>query len=147
MLQQERPDDYVLASGVAHTVADLARTAFACVDLDAERYVRTDEKLLRSAETPEQHAERGRSHEGARAARLEARVGFEELVERMVDADMRSLAGVRRALLSRLVRTRAGWLVQLSALHCRPDDAPSASSGWATSACRWRWRSRRRAAR
>ena len=42
MLQQEQPDDYILASGVPHTVAELARTAFACVGLDAERHLRVD---------------------------------------------------------------------------------------------------------
>ena len=51
MLQQDRPGDYVLASGVAHTVADLARTAFACVDLDAERYLRVDPSLVRAPES------------------------------------------------------------------------------------------------
>ncbi len=56
MLQQEEPDDYVLASGVAHTVAELAQAAFACVQLDAERYLRVDEALVR---VPETHAERG----------------------------------------------------------------------------------------
>ena len=47
MLQQEHGDDYVLASGVPHTVGELAREAFACVDLDAQRYVRVDPKLVR----------------------------------------------------------------------------------------------------
>ena len=69
MLQQERADDYVLASGVAHTVADLARTAFACVDLDFERYVRVDPALVRPHGAD---AERGRSRQGTRAAGLDA---------------------------------------------------------------------------
>ena len=51
MLQQERPDDYVLASGVPRTVADFAHAAFACVDLDAERYLRVDPALVRAAES------------------------------------------------------------------------------------------------
>ena len=50
MLQQERPEDYVLASGVPHTVAEFAAAAFACVDLDAERYVRVDPTLVRARE-------------------------------------------------------------------------------------------------
>ena len=50
MLQQEQPDDYVLASGVAHTVAEFAQAAFACVDLDAERYLRVDPALVRAPE-------------------------------------------------------------------------------------------------
>ena len=50
MLQQERPEDYVLASGVAHTVAEFAQAAFACVDLEAERYLRVDPALVRASE-------------------------------------------------------------------------------------------------
>lgn len=88
MLQQERAGDYVLASGVPHTVRELAATAFACVDLDAERYVRVDETLVRE---PERTAPVG----DPSLARLElgwrAEVSFEQLVERMVRADMREL--------------------------------------------------------
>ena len=50
MLQQEQPDDYMLASGVAHTVDSSPQTAFACVDLDAERYLRVDPSLVRGPE-------------------------------------------------------------------------------------------------
>ena len=52
MLQQERPDDYVLASGVAHTVAEFAAAAFACVDLDAERYLRVDPRSCAPRSAP-----------------------------------------------------------------------------------------------
>jgi len=88
MLQQERADDYVLASGVGHTVAELAHTAFACVGLDAERYLRVDQSLVRAHEgTPSVgDASKARERLGWRA-----RVGFEELIERMVQADLRSL--------------------------------------------------------
>jgi GDPmannose 4,6-dehydratase len=91
MLQQEQPDDYVLASGVPHTVAELARTAFACVDLDAERYVRVDPALVRPTErTPSVgDASKARSRLG-----WEPEVGFDQLVERMVRADLLSLEGV-----------------------------------------------------
>ncbi len=51
MLQQDRPDDYMLASGVPHTVAELATAAFACVGLEAERYLRVDRSLVRPAES------------------------------------------------------------------------------------------------
>lgn len=91
MLQQDRGDDYVLASGVAHTVADLARTAFACVDLDAERYLRVDPALVRAPELTMSVGDPGKARE-----RLgwEPLVSFEQLVERMVQADLRSLQGV-----------------------------------------------------
>jgi GDPmannose 4,6-dehydratase len=91
MLQQERPDDYVLASGAAHTVAELARTAFACVDLDAERYLRVDSSLVRAAEsTPSV----GDAHKARQVLGWRASLTFEQLVERMVRADLRSLQGV-----------------------------------------------------
>ena len=90
-LQQERPGDYVLASGVGHTVAELAQTAFACVGLEAERYVRVDPKLVRAPEKTESVGDSSRARE-----RLgwEPRVSFEQLVERMVQADLRSLQAV-----------------------------------------------------
>lgn len=99
MLQQEVPGDYVLASGVGRTVAELARVAFAVVGLDSERYVRCDEQLLRPEETAVQaptpsvgDASRARQILGWRPT-----LSFEQLVERMVRADMRALESVPRA--------------------------------------------------
>jgi GDPmannose 4,6-dehydratase len=88
MLQQDRPDDYVLASGVPHTVAELASTAFACVGLDAERHVRVDTSLVRPTESTPNVGDPTKARE-----RLgwEPRLGFEELVERMVQSDLSSL--------------------------------------------------------
>ena len=91
MLQQETADDYVLASGVPHTVAELARTAFACVDLDAERYVRVDAALLRP---PEATPSVGDASKARKRLGWEPTMRFEALVERMVRADLRSLEGV-----------------------------------------------------
>jgi GDPmannose 4,6-dehydratase len=88
MLQQDRPGDYVLASGVPHTVAELAHAAFACVGLDAERHLRVDPSLVRSAETTPSV---GDPRKARTLLGWESRVGFEELVERMVRADLRSL--------------------------------------------------------
>jgi GDPmannose 4,6-dehydratase len=90
MLQQERPDDYVLASGVPHTVADLARAAFACVDLDFERYLRVDPALVRP---PERTPSVGDPQKARVQLGWEPQVSFEQLVERMVQADLRSLRG------------------------------------------------------
>jgi GDPmannose 4,6-dehydratase len=91
MLQQDQAEDYVLASGVPHTVADLARTAFACVDLEAERYLRVDPALVRPAERTASVGDPSRARE-----RLgwTPRLSFEQLVERMVRADLRSLEAV-----------------------------------------------------
>jgi GDPmannose 4,6-dehydratase len=90
MVQQEQPDDYVLASGVPHTVAEFARAAFACVELDSERYVRVDPVLVRPRDpTPiVGDASKARSRLG-----WAAELDFDQLVERMVRADLRSLEG------------------------------------------------------
>jgi GDPmannose 4,6-dehydratase len=88
MLQRERGDDYVLASGVGHTVAELAQTAFACVDLDAERYVRVDPSLQRA---PEATPSVGDPTKARERLGWKPRLSFEQLVERMVRADLRAL--------------------------------------------------------
>jgi GDPmannose 4,6-dehydratase len=85
MLQQPEPADYVVATGIAHSVRDLCRIAFARLDLDYEKYVRIDESLLRPAEV---------DHLLGDASRAEAALGwkpavsFDGLVEMMVDADV-----------------------------------------------------------
>jgi GDPmannose 4,6-dehydratase len=89
-LQQESPEDYVLASGVPRTVAELARTAFACVGLEAERYLRVDPALVRAREgTPSV----GDPTKARTRLGWEPSVSFQELVERMVRADLRALGG------------------------------------------------------
>jgi GDPmannose 4,6-dehydratase len=93
MLQQEQPEDYILASGVGHTVGDFAAAAFACVGLESERYLRVDPALVR----PPEHTPSVGDPSKARA-RLGWRpeVGFEQLVQRMVEADLRELQLERR---------------------------------------------------
>jgi GDPmannose 4,6-dehydratase len=88
MLQQEQPGDYVLASGVPHTVAELASAAFACVGLDAERYLRFDPERVRAAESTPNVGDPSKARE---QLGWTPRVTFEQLVERMVQADLRSL--------------------------------------------------------
>jgi len=91
MLQQEHPEDYVLASGVGHTVAELTETAFACVGLEAERYVRVDPRLMRE---PERTASIGDPRKARERLGWQPRLSFEQLVQRMVDADLRELQTV-----------------------------------------------------
>ncbi len=90
-LQQDEPDDYVFASGVGRTVAELADAAFAYVGLEAERYVRVDPKLVRAPERTASVGDPGRARE-----RLgwEPELSFEQLVERMVEADLHALQAV-----------------------------------------------------
>jgi len=88
MLQQDEPDDYVLASGVPHTVAEFTRTAFACVDLDAERFLCVDPSLERPPEATQSVGDPTKAHEWLG---WEPLVGFDDLVERMVRADLQAL--------------------------------------------------------
>jgi GDPmannose 4,6-dehydratase len=90
-LQQEEPDDYVFASGMGRTVAELADTAFACVGLEAERYVRVDPKLVRA---PERTVSVGDPTRARERLGWEPKLSFEQLVDRMVQADLRSLQAV-----------------------------------------------------
>jgi GDPmannose 4,6-dehydratase len=89
-LQQQRPEDYVFASGVGHTVAELAQVAFACVGLDAERYIRVDPALERPPERTQSIGDPSKAR-----ARLgwEPELDFEQLVRRMVEAELGVLAG------------------------------------------------------
>jgi GDPmannose 4,6-dehydratase len=91
MLQAAGPDDYILASGVPHTVAQLADIAFEHVGLNARDYVRVDRALVRPSDaTPlVGDATRARSQLGWRPT-----LTLEQLVSRMVDADLRALRSV-----------------------------------------------------
>ena len=88
MLQQDEPDDYILASGIGHTVAEFAEAAFACVGLRAEDHVSVDMTLRRPPEPTPRVGDPSRAWQrlGWRAM-----LSFEELVQRMVEADLREL--------------------------------------------------------
>jgi GDPmannose 4,6-dehydratase len=85
MLQQDRPDDYVVATGQQRSVRELAELAFRHVDLDWKDHVKVDPKLLRPAEvnTLCGDATKARTVLGWQPA-----VSFPELIHRMVDADL-----------------------------------------------------------
>jgi len=88
MLQQDRPDDYVLATGETHTVGELIRIAFEHADLDWERYVKIDPRYYRPAEVD---LLVGDPSKARRELGWEPEVTFKELVEMMVDADIERL--------------------------------------------------------
>jgi GDPmannose 4,6-dehydratase len=92
MLQQKSPDDYVLGTGVSHSVKDLVRTAFECVDLNYEEYVRVDPELARPAEIEEVVADPDKAR---RQLGWETKVTFDELVQTMVEADLERLQAER----------------------------------------------------
>src|SRR6187399_2012248 len=80
MLQQDKPDDYVVATGISHSVRELVEIAFARVGLDWEKYVRVDPALLRPAEV---------DHLLGNPAKAQAELGwtpsvnFKQLIEMM----------------------------------------------------------------
>jgi GDPmannose 4,6-dehydratase len=85
MLQHKEPTDYVIGTGVAHSVRELVETAFSHAGLDWSRYVRTDPAFMRPAEVDVLLADPSRAkHELG----WEPKVGFAELVRMMVDADL-----------------------------------------------------------
>ncbi len=85
MLQQDRPDDYVIATGRTHAVREFVRLAFAAVDLDWEPYVVVDPRYYRPAEVD---LLVGDSSKARAELGWVPDVTFEVLVERMVRADL-----------------------------------------------------------
>jgi GDPmannose 4,6-dehydratase len=84
MLQQDEPGDYVVATGVLHTVEDLVELAFAHVGLDWHAHVRVDPALVRG--TAELHDLAGDASKARRDLGWAPKVGFEDLVRLLVDA-------------------------------------------------------------
>jgi GDPmannose 4,6-dehydratase len=93
MVQQEQPDDYVIATGESHTVRQLVETAFGHAGLDWQRYVRVDPALLRPAEVDHLI---GDSSKAQRVLGWQPSVTFEQLVGMMVDADIARHRGEHR---------------------------------------------------
>ncbi len=89
MLQQPEPEDYVIGTGLTHSVRDLIEIAFAHVGLDWQSYVKQDPKFIRPAEVDVLLADPSKAK-----AKLgwEPQVEFEEMILRMVDADLERLA-------------------------------------------------------
>jgi GDPmannose 4,6-dehydratase len=88
MLQQERPDDYVIATGVSHSVRNLVEVAFGHAGLDWREYVRVDKKLFRPAEVDRLVGDASKSRQ---VLGWQPEVDFEGLVRMMVDADLERL--------------------------------------------------------
>ncbi len=89
MLQQEKPDDYVIATGETHSVREFVQAAFAVAGIsDWERYVATDPKYLRPAEVDQLIGDASKARERLGWAPT---VRFEELVKMMVESDLKAL--------------------------------------------------------
>jgi len=89
MLQQHEADDYVVATGVSHSVKELVEIAFAHARLDWQKYVRLDPGLLRPAEVEHLIGDPSKARQ---KLGWEPTVDFEQLVRMMVDADVDRLA-------------------------------------------------------
>jgi GDPmannose 4,6-dehydratase len=85
MLQQDQPDDYVVATGETHSVKELVELAFGAVDLDWEQHVFIDERFLRPAEVDLLVGKPTKAHETLGWRR---EVNFPDLVQMMVEADL-----------------------------------------------------------
>jgi GDPmannose 4,6-dehydratase len=94
MLQQDQADDYVIATGVSHSVRQLVEAAFSHVGLDWQKYVRIDPAFLRPAEVDHLI---GDASKAKRALGWEPSVSFAGLVSMMVDADIANLSGSPKA--------------------------------------------------
>ncbi len=88
MLQQNEPDDYVIATGETHSVRELCEVAFSYLDLNHEDYVVVDEKFYRPAEVDLLIGDAGK---GQAKLGWEPAVSFEQLIKIMVDADLEAL--------------------------------------------------------
>jgi GDPmannose 4,6-dehydratase len=100
MLQQEQPDDYVIATGETHTVKEFLEAAFDYAELDWKKYVKIDPRYFRPAEVD---LLIGDASKAKKKLGWKPSVTFEQLVKIMVDADMKNL----QDRLSGQIQTRA----------------------------------------
>jgi GDPmannose 4,6-dehydratase len=96
MLQQDEPDDYIIGTGVTHSVEEFVELAFNHVGLDWRQYVAVDPRYFRPSEVDTLQAD---PRKGRAKLKWRHRVEFEELVRIMVDAELAQLGKpTRRAL-------------------------------------------------
>ncbi len=90
MLQQDKPDDYVIATGEAYSVAEFVQEAFKVVNLDPTKYVKTSEEFMRPTKTS---ALIGDSHKANLSFGFQPKTKFKNLVKLMVEADLEAQRG------------------------------------------------------
>jgi len=88
MLQQEKPDDYVIGIGEAHTVKEFLEETFSYVNLEWEKYVEEDPRYFRPTEVDLLIADASKAK---RKLNWQPKIRFKELIKIMVDADMRKI--------------------------------------------------------
>ncbi len=84
MLQQDKPKDYVISTGEAHSVKDWVEASFRCLDLDWEKFVKIDKRFIRPADVDLLVGDCSKAKE---ELGWNPKVGFEELVKIMVEFD------------------------------------------------------------
>jgi GDPmannose 4,6-dehydratase len=92
MLQQDKADDYVIATGKTYTVKYLVETAFGAADLDWQKHVVIDPAFIRPAEVD---LLIGDPSKAKKALGWEPQVSFEQMIKMMVDSDVKRLAASR----------------------------------------------------
>ena len=95
MLQQEKPDDFVIATGETHSVREFAEKVFKKLDLDYKKYVEIDKRYFRPTEVD---ALLGDATKARKLLGWQPKVSFEKLIDMMIDADM-ELAQKEKTLL------------------------------------------------
>jgi GDPmannose 4,6-dehydratase len=93
MLQQDNPDDYVIATGETHSVRELCDVAFRYVGLNYKDYVGTDPRFYRPAEVD---LLIGDPAKGKAQLGWEPTVSFESLIQMMVEADLQAIKAVHK---------------------------------------------------
>src|SRR4029450_13662168 len=93
MLQQDEPDDFVVASGREHSIHELVSIAFGHAGLDPDDHVTVDPRFLRPAEVDQLIGDASKARE---QLGWSPKTSFKELVELMVDADIERLAAAGR---------------------------------------------------
>lgn len=88
MLQQSDPQDYVVATGIMHSVEEFVAEAFGILGLDWQKFVKLDQKFLRPAEVDSLRGDAGKAQ---RDLKWSPKVDFKTLVKMMVDGDMKLL--------------------------------------------------------
>lgn len=99
MLQRDKPQDYVIATGITHSVRQLLEISFSFLNLDYRDFVEINPGMLRPAEV---HYLRGDYSKAAKELNWEPKVSFEQLIKMMIDEDVRKLQNDPKLHLNRV---------------------------------------------
>ncbi len=93
MLQQKKAEDFVIASGKLHSVRDIIKITFDSLNLDWDRYVKVDKRLIRKSEN---HKLVGDARKARKILGWEPKVKFEEMIQKMTEYDLKLLKEVNK---------------------------------------------------